>query len=1036
MNKLNAINFEHKCVEDHQNNYGEITYHWSIIPEYILFDSGFISDFNKLRVQRILDKKKKKINSIQDYGLDGMSINITDGNPIYNGLQMKLWDCKLCAHHLGTFYQVMFCRLQIKNKLSKGYLYHTCKLEINLSDDIKNSCGMITSTYIKNPYTENAIAVPNEIVLRNYQIEAIGELSKEWTGIKLLNCPCGTGKTDISTHYLKDAGYKNIFIISPLRVHAKQILDRFEGSLQKYKTLLVDSDNDGTRDFTEIEKIIKSKSKCIISSTFKSAEDIIVQLFVKKVESSTSEVETKSDTNSEVEKKPRKVIKKLDTKSDVEIEKKPRKVIKKIIKDIVDDSEVSDSEDSEDNEDIYTSQYDLSNSILIVDEAHNLINNAKLIKLIKSFPKVLLLTATPPSLMEEIIGCDTIYKYSFKDAIQNKYICDYKIYLPLVEENVVSIEHPTELKSLLKLDNDLCKKGLFVINGMLKTGSRKCIVYMSSIEECKNFCTVLKDIMEKYHALPYWTNCITSEVSSKIRDTIISDFQSDTDRPDTLKFLCSVRILDEAIDIVKCDSVFITKVGDNENDIRIVQRICRANRIDKNNLNKVASCFLWCDDINKAIKTLQLLKDNDADFNKKISIINSNYDVEHNVQVIKKIGECNIELAKFVNVKCLSFDEIWEMKKELLFEFCDANERCVQYKEDYKGYKIGQWYHDNKKKIMNTNDEVYINLCENKYVKCNLDKFVKNKELKKEKLSYDEWKELLFQFCNENKRCVEYKEKYKDYDIMKWLQRQEHKIVNGDTKIYENLSENKYIKDHLDEFIKNKEKQMSYDEWKKIIFSFCDEKERCPQAREHHNYYNIGSWWERQKAKIIINGNDEIYKILSENKYIKKYLDEYKNKEKLSYNELKNLLFNFCNENKKHPPSKKEYENYNIGGWYERQKIKIINGNNEIYKILSENKYIKKNLDEFIKNKELNKDTDKEKLSYDNWKTLLFEFCNKNKRCVKSKETYKKHDIGMWLTNQKSRKITNVDDEIYKILSENKYVKNNLDEYIQNKNLK
>jgi superfamily II DNA or RNA helicase len=86
---------------------------------------------------------------------------------------------------------------------------------------------------------------------------------------------------------------------------------------------------------------------------------------------------------------------------------------------------------------------------LIVDEAHNILNKNNLIKIINSFPKVLLVTATPPSQMEEIMFCDTIYKYKLSDALNDKFICDYIIYLPLIDQkddlNIIDIEQPDEL---------------------------------------------------------------------------------------------------------------------------------------------------------------------------------------------------------------------------------------------------------------------------------------------------------------------------------------------------------------------------------------------------------------------------------------------------------------------------------------------------------------------------------------------------------------------------------------------------------------
>ena len=56
----------------------------------------------------------------------------------------------------------------------------------------------------------------------------------------------------------------------------------------------------------------------------------------------------------------------------------------------------------------------------------------------------------------------------------------------------------------------------------------------------------------------------------------------------TIKILCSIRILDESIDLPKCDSIFISNVNENSSDIKMVQRLGRAIRLDRDNPNKIA----------------------------------------------------------------------------------------------------------------------------------------------------------------------------------------------------------------------------------------------------------------------------------------------------------------------------------------------------------------------------------------------------------------------------------------------------------------
>jgi superfamily II DNA or RNA helicase len=668
------------------------------IPEDILFECGFITNYNILRLNRKRDNKLNKLNAIQEYGLDGIAIETINNKKVYHALQMKLWKNKLCGHDLGTFWQVLLCRMFVKNELSKGYLYHSCKLENNVKNDIENNDRLI-SDKITNFYENIKLdEIKNKKILREYQIDAISNLNKEWNGVKSLILPCGTGKTFIVCKYLEDKSFKNledksfknIFIFSPLRMHAKQFLNQIKEHLPKYNSLLADSDNDGNLNIDEIKKILNKKS--IISTTFKSAKETLSLLFDEKI-------------NTE-------------------------------------------------------------NSILIVDEAHNLINNDELNNIIKKFNKVLLVTATPPTQLNEKFESENIYKYSMNDAIKNKYICDYNIYLPLIINEKVSIDKPEEL---FKLDNELCKKGLFIVNGMLKTGSRKCIVYLSSIEECGIFNKIIKKIMKKYHFLPCWTGEISSNINSEQRKKILNDFQKDEERLDTLKFLSSVRILDEGINIVKCDSVFITKIGNSTSDIKTVQRICRANRLDKENANKIANCFIWCDDLNKSINSLQLLKENDIDFIKKIHVINSNYDKQN--EDIGVVEIANKDLIKFINVTCVSVNEMWEMKYNMLVEYVHINKKTPTFEEKYKNINIGQWFRYQKKKINSNEDEIYVKMSKNIIVKECLDKYLK----KEKNLTFDETLEIFFEYVNLNKKIPTKKEKYKNINIGQWLQTQKKK---------------------------------------------------------------------------------------------------------------------------------------------------------------------------------------------------------------------------------------------------------------------
>ena len=80
-----------------------------------------------------------------------------------------------------------------------------------------------------------------------------------------------TGKTLVAAYWAER--FDLIIIFSPLKIFAKQNLERFEAVLDDHYSLLVDSE--GTRDEEEIKKMFDKK--LILSCTYKSA-DVIANL--------------------------------------------------------------------------------------------------------------------------------------------------------------------------------------------------------------------------------------------------------------------------------------------------------------------------------------------------------------------------------------------------------------------------------------------------------------------------------------------------------------------------------------------------------------------------------------------------------------------------------------------------------------------------------------------------------------------------------------------------------------------------------------
>ena len=132
----------------------------------------------------------------------------------------------------------------------------------------------------------------------------------------------------------------------------------------------------------------------------------------------------------------------------------------------------------------------IENKIIFIDEYHNLsMNNLEnnkdnINKLLISNNKIIFMSATP--LINEkysnIFG-DYIYKYDWKKAIENKYICDFNIIFPDKVDDINIFKELLNNINYKANDKELVTKIYFILKGMLYYGSKKTILYSTSIEE-------------------------------------------------------------------------------------------------------------------------------------------------------------------------------------------------------------------------------------------------------------------------------------------------------------------------------------------------------------------------------------------------------------------------------------------------------------------------------------------------------------------------------------------------------------------------
>jgi ERCC4-related helicase len=318
----------------------------------------------------------------------------------------------------------------------------------------------------------------------------------------------------------------------------------------------------------------------------------------------------------------------------------------------------------------------LKNVYIIIDEFHNLSynnindNNNDMYKLINHNYDKIFVSATP---LKEFMNITNIYNYDWKDAISNKYICDFNIFIPDKNEDYQLFVNM--INKTCNCNNEkILKKAYFMLKSMLFNGDKKCICYMTTIKKANDMFTILIWLSKLLGIeIEYWQ--VDSNTPKTTRTKIINTFTETT----KIAIIINVHILDEGINLPECDSVFITQPSDNI--INIIQRMCRSNRITENKSN--CNIYLWCKQ-NKADIILNHIFENTNGFIKdKVFIYNTNKQLIEK-HIIKKSTDCkhNNELNTY-NICDTKVDNLTGMYS------------CKLCNKKYSSYK-SLWNHNKK----------------------------------------------------------------------------------------------------------------------------------------------------------------------------------------------------------------------------------------------------------------------------------------------------------------------------------------------------
>ena len=133
------------------------------------------------------------------------------------------------------------------------------------------------------------------------------------------------------------------------------------------------------------------------------------------------------------------------------------------------------------------------------------------------------------------------------------------------------------------------------------------------------------------------------------------------------------------------------------------------------------------------------------------------------------------------------------------------------------------------------------------------------------------------------------------------------------------------------------------------------------------------------------------------------------------------------------PLQKEKYEGHRLGQWLSSQKKAIKSETDALYVELSVNTLVKESVDQMLRTRR--ERADKPKLTPDEWKALLFAYCDKYHKVPSKKEEYEGHRLGVWLNSQKTN-IQSETDARYVELSVNTLVKESIDQTLRTRRRK
>jgi superfamily II DNA or RNA helicase len=554
-------------------------------------------------------------------------------------VQCKLRNKSLTWTDCATFFgsQTIFCEKENKpiirwknliiarnsdSVLSDNLTYRS-KLFVDKKykrDDIINFCEEL----IKNPPKYPKTKLTN-FIIRDYQQECINLIQSQKKNIGI-SLPTGTGKNVIIIHSLKENNKYLIFV--PRIILMEQLK----------KEILIHKPE------------LKNKIQLIGDCNDKYSEDIDITICVfNSITKITSDFST---------------FEKIFVDEAHHIDKPE-------IYQIENDDSESENDDSESENDDSESENDDSESESDDSDTYTKESFIKKIQRLSQYNNNVYLSAT----LDKIDGFE-YYNKDIRDMIEQKYLCDYSVHIPIFSNNATN--------------KNICEH--------LIKNYKNIIIYCNCQKEGK----AINQLMNKI--LPNCSKYIDCDTPKKEREKTIDSYKCGT-----IPFLVNVKILVEGFDAPITKGVCFMHLPNSNNTV--IQIIGRALRLHpQKNIANIILPFSTKEDEGAINKFLKIIARNDNRIKK--SYMNKNLCgyitidkvIKENAEIEKKKEDYNIENEeedeaefKFSLIynsmgKLENYEEIWMDKLERVKKYIDENgKRPSSESDDKKIKEIGVW---------------------------------------------------------------------------------------------------------------------------------------------------------------------------------------------------------------------------------------------------------------------------------------------------------------------------------------------------------